>query len=131
MADMYERDLAHTTEVVLKKRRRVRLPSQDDDRGRSQPARGSLVRATAGALRFTRTVSAAMSGQRVLETGDVLTLLIAAAAALAFAAVAVFLPRIVAWTAAVIAILVGALLLWRALRTRTRRERRGNTAPPA
>lgn len=130
MAAMYEHDLGHSTEVVLKKRRPVRLPSQDDGRGRSRPARGSLVRATAGALRFSRAVSAAMAGQRVLNTGDTFTLLIAAAVVLAFAAVAIFFPRIIAWTAATAAIVAGLLLLIRALRTRIRRDRR-KKSPPA
>ena len=131
MADLYERDLEHATEVVLKKRKRVRIPSQKDERARSRPARGSLVRATAGALRFTRTVSAAMSGQRVLDTGDAVTLLIAAAVVLAFAAFAVFFPRVVAWSAAAVASVIGLVLLFRALRTRARRGRKPKTAPPA
>ena len=130
MAAMYEHDLEHATEIVLKKRRRVRLPAPHDERARSRPARGSLVRATAGALRFTRTVSAAMSGQRVLDTGDTVTLLIAAAVMLALAAFSVFFPRLIAWGAATVAGVIGVVLLFRALRTRARRKRRRETAPP-
>ena len=125
MAGVYEHDLEHATEIVLKKRRRVRVPPQSDERARSRPARGSLVRATAGALRFTRTVSAAMTGQRVLDAGDALTLLIAAAVMFALAAFAVFFPRVVAWSAATFATVVGVVLFFRALRTRTRRGRLG------
>ena len=131
MAAVYERDLDHATEIVLKKRRRVRVPSQNDTKQRSKPARGSLVRATAGALRFTRTVSAVMAGQRVLDTGDTFTLLIAAAVVLALAALAIFFPRVVAWTAATFAILSGLLLLFRAMSPRARRERGRKKTPPA
>ena len=131
MAAVYERDLDHATEIVLKKRRRVRVPSQNDTKQRSKPARGSLVRATAGALRFTRTVSAAMAGQRVLDTGDTFTLLIAAAVMLALAALAIFFPRVVAWTAATVAILSGLLLFFRAMSPRARRERGRKKTPPA
>ena len=131
MAAVYERDLDHATEIVLKKRRRVRVPSQNDTKQRSKPARGSLVRATAGALRFTRTVSAAMAGQRVLNTGETFTLIIAAALVLALAAFAVFFPRLVAWSAATVATISGLFLLFRALAPRTRRARGRKNVPPA
>ena len=128
MAAMYEQDLEHATEVVLKKRKRVRLPPQKDPRGRSRPARGSLVRATAGALRLTRTVSVAMAGQRVHDSGDTVTLLVAALVVLAFAAAALFFPKVIAWTAAVIATVTGVLILFRAVRPRRRGRK---STPPA
>ena len=131
MAAMFENDLTHATEIVLRKRRRVRLPAQDDTRERSKPARGSLTRVTAGALRLTRTVSAAVSGQRVLDTGEVFTLLIAAAVVLGCAAVAVFFPRVIAWSAAILAIHAGLFLIFRAVRLRAGRKRGRKTAPPA
>ena len=128
VAATYERDLTHATEIVLKKRKRIRIPAKDDSRGRSKPARGSLVRATAGALRFTRAVSAAMSGQRVLETGDAITLIIAAAVALLLATVAIIFPKIIAWAFAIVVALIGLALLFRALRTRARSRRRRKAA---
>ncbi len=131
LAAVYEHDLEHSTEVVLKQRRRVRIPSEKDERERSRPAAGSFVRATAGALRFTRSVSAAMTGQRVLDKGDTFSLLIAAMVVLAFAAVAIVFPRAVAWTAAAIASIIGLGLLFRSLRTRVRRGRPRDGAPPA
>ena len=131
MADMYERDLGHATEIVLKKRRRVRVPAQEGARERSKPARGSLSRATAGALRFTRTVSAALSSQRVLDTADTFTLLIAAVVVLLIAVIAVFFPRAVAWSVAVCAGASGLLLLMRVLCTRAARARARKAEPPA
>ncbi len=131
MAAMYECDLGHATEVVLKKHRRVRIPAPHDARARSRPARGGLVRATAGALRLTRTVSAAMSGQRVLDTSDIITLFIAAAVMFALAAFAVFFPRVIAWSAAALIANIGVLFFFRALRTRVKRSRPRKSTPPA
>lgn len=120
MADVYERDLEHSTEIVLKKYRSIRLPSPNDERGRSRPGRGSLARATAGALRFTRTVSAAVTNQRVLGPTDARSLLIAAIVALAFAAFAIAFPRAIAWPAALLGFLAAGMLVGRALRSRMR-----------
>ena len=132
MSDAYERDLEHATEIVLKKQRRVRLPCPDDTRGRSRPARGSLARAAAGALRFTRTVSAVVTNQRVLGPADVRSLVVAAVVALAFAFIAVKFPRIIAWPAALMAVLLAGMLLARALRFRLRRGRKtADEQPPA
>jgi len=131
MAEMYERDLGHATEIVLKKRRRVRIPAQAGGRERSKPASGSLSRATAGALRFTRTVSAALSSQRVLDTGDTFTLLIAAGFVLLIAVAAVTFPRAVGWGVAMCAGTTGLFLLLRVLCTRARRKRARKAGPPA
>ena len=131
MATMFENDLTHATEIVLKKRRRVRVPAEENARERSKPARGSITRVTAGALRFTRTFSAAISGQRVLEKEEAVVLLIAGAVVLACAAFALFFPRVIAWSAAGVATLAGLFLFFRALRTRSRRGRTRKTVPPA
>jgi cardiolipin synthase len=131
MAGAYERDLTHATEIVLKKRRRVRVPAQEGARERSKPARGSLARATAGALRFTRTVSAAMSSQRVLDKADTVTLLTAAGIMLLFAAAAALFPRFAAWSVASCVGAAGLFLLLRVLCTRARRSRAKKAPPPA
>lgn len=123
MAAAYERDLQHSTEIVLKKYRRVRLPCPDKTRARSRPGRGSLARVTAGALRFTRTVSAVVTNQRVLGPTDARSLFVAALLTLAFAFVAVKYPRTVAWPIALLALLLTATLLARAVRSRMRRGR--------
>jgi cardiolipin synthase len=131
MAAMFEHDLGHATEVVLKKRKRIRLPAQDDARGRSRPARGSLVRVTAGALRFTRSFSAAMSGQRVLEAGDSIVLVSAASVLIFLAVAAILFPVACAWTAATFAALAGFAIVFRVLRNRATRARSRKAPPPA
>ncbi len=131
MAAAYERDLTHATEIVLKKRRRVRLSAQDDPRELSKPAGGSLTRATAGALRFSRAVSAAMSGQRVLDTGEVFTLLCATMLALAIAVAAVIFPRVAAGIVATVAALFTVFLIFRTVRARALGKRKRKAAQPA
>jgi cardiolipin synthase A/B len=132
MSDAYERDLQHSTEIVLKKYRRVRLPRPDDPRGRSRPGRGSIARATAGALRFTRTVSAVVTNQRVLGPADARSLVVAALIALGFAMLAVWFPIVVAWPMAVLAVLLAVMLLARAVRSRmSARRRQADAKTPA
>lgn len=131
LSDAYERDLEHSTEIVLKKYRRVRLPCPDDKRARSRPGRGSLARATAGALRFTRTVSAVVTNQRVLGPADARSLVVAALVALGFAALAVWFPIVVAWPMALLAVVLALMLFARAVRSRVSARRRKADANPA
>ena len=112
----YERDLTHSTEVVLKKRRPKRLPSPGDSR--SRPGGGSLARVTAGAIRLGRTVGAAITNHRVLGTAEAFPLFWIAMSLLALAALAVFLPHVVAWTAASFFTLLSLMLLLRSWRLR-------------
>jgi cardiolipin synthase len=123
MAGIYERDLTHSTEVILKERRRVRLPSPDDEGGRSRPGRGSLARVTAGALRITRSVSAAMAGARVIEASGVRSLALTAVMALALSMLAILFPSAVAWPIALVAGVAGIFLLLRAWRLRAAGKR--------
>ena len=132
MADAYERDLEHATEVVLQRKRRVRLPCPDDEGGRSRPGRGSLARATAGALRITRTVSAAMTNQRVLDPAEARSIAFTATALLVLATLAILFPSIVAWPIAAVAFLTGIVLFMRAWRLRASGKGDGpDSDPPA
>lgn len=116
METTFERDIAHSTEVVLKKRRPKRLPPPDDSR--SRPGGGSLARVTAGAIRLGRTVGAAITNHRVLGTAEAFPLFWIAMSLLALAALAVFLPHVVAWTAATFFTLLSLMLLLRSWRLR-------------
>lgn len=102
MEAQYQRDLANTTEIVLKmprtKRRKV-----DGERG--GPQGGSSGRAAASALRIANSVGAAIANRRVLGAAESAPLLIGAVALLAVAAVALIWPRVVAWP-------LGALGAW-------------------
>jgi cardiolipin synthase len=136
LAEVYERDLEHSTEIVLKERRRVRLPCTDDEGGRSRPGRGSLARATAGALRVTRSVSAAIMNTRTLdaEDGDSYStgvLVPLGISLVVLASLAIFVPRLIALPFAAIAMLAAAIVLLRAWRLRMNSRASGQDAPPS
>ncbi len=116
MEQTYESDLAHSTELMIRKRRPVRLAAADPPV--SRPGRGSLVRATAGAIRIGRTVSAAMMNQRLLGPSEARPLALSAFVPLGFALLAIFFPRVVAWPLAVLSAILAIMLTVRAWRLR-------------
>jgi cardiolipin synthase len=103
MEETYERDLTHATEIVLRSRKRVRIPSED--RSRSRPGGGSVARATAGALRLSRTVGAAMLNRRVFAPAEAKTMMWVALGPLVVGILAFVFPRLFAWP-------LGLLLAW-------------------
>lgn len=109
MEKTYERDLEHATEVVLRARKRVRLPKADD--ARSKPGGGSMARATAGALRLGRTVGAAMMNRRVFASDEARTIFWVAPVPLVFAILAIFFPRLFAWPLAFL-LIWASIALW-------------------
>ena len=117
MEAAYERDIQHATEVVLRKRKRIRLPSVSENR-RSRPGGGSISRAAAGAIRLGRTVGAAVLNHRVLGPAEAKPLAISALVPLVLAAVAIFFPAVFAWPAAFVLFWFGVTLLLRAWRLR-------------
>ncbi len=134
MQEMYLADLARSTEIVLARRRglasmpyRRRQRVRDDRTGEPVLAeqRGSASRAAAGALRIGRTVSAALSEQRVLAptearlVGGVALLLVVTAAAV------VVWPLIAAVPAALLLVWAAAALCAKALALRRERRERG------
>ncbi len=122
MERTYERDLMHTTEVVLQNRKAVRL--DPGGHSRSRPGGGSLGRATAGALRLGRAVGAAVTNRRVLGTSEAWPLAWIALLPLALAALLVFFPRHLARTCAFLLVLLSLSLLLRAFRLRAAGKKR-------
>ena len=117
MEAAYERDLQHATEIVLRKRKRIRLPSGKEDQ-RSRPGGGSISRAAAGAIRLGRTVGAAVLNHRVLGPAEAKTLAFSAVIPLLLATVTLLFPRLLAWPAAAVFVWFGITLLLRAWRLR-------------
>jgi cardiolipin synthase len=114
MAEQYEEDLAHATEIVLTPRNRVRRRSAaaaNVDDGHIHGARrapsGSAGRAAAGAVSVGSALGAALTDRRVLGPAESGLLLVMSLAALAVAIVALVWPRILAWPVAVIAFWFG------------------------
>jgi cardiolipin synthase len=101
MAEQYERDLAHATEIVLAPRRWNRssdhIRSHTERPPRQRRMGGSSGRTAASALRIANTFGAALTDRRVL--GDTATgpLVIGTLVLAAFALVAILWPAVIGW----------------------------------
>jgi cardiolipin synthase len=131
MEEMYLADLEHSREIVLEPRRRRLM---DRDATAREPAggvlkpRGSASRAAAGALRIGRTVTAALSEQRVLARTDARLVGIAGVVLLAIAALGIVWPLALVVPLAIVLIWIGLVLVVRA--SALRRQRRSQGLPP-
>jgi cardiolipin synthase len=134
---MYVTDLGNSTEIVLHPRRRRPLwPMDGSARGRRRAAQwrrelgrsastGSASRAAAGALRLGRTVGAALTDQRVLESSEARSVAIVGIAMLGLALVSVLWPPLLAIPLAVLFAWIAVTLLARAEELRRSRRSRG------
>ncbi len=131
IADMYEDDLARSTEVVLTKRNRVgfagevRRPRRDQ-RGVRRSRAGSAARAAAGAMSVGSALGAALTNRRLLGPAEAGLLLQLGMGSLLLALIAVAWPRVLAVPVAIAAAWLGAATLWKAWKLR----RAGRAAPP-
>ena len=138
METMYLEDLQNATEIVLEPRRR-RLAERSADRGAERGAdrgavldissagnpRGSASRAAAGALRIGRTVSAALSEQRVLARTDARLVATSGIVLLGIAIIGVLWPLVVIAPLAILLAWVGLVLVIRAFTLRKERRSQG------
>jgi cardiolipin synthase len=132
---MYLADLDRSTEIVLRPRRRRGEIHFDGSKtggvrqGREHVgmsgAGGSASRAAAGALRFGRTVGAALTEQRVLEPAEARLLALVGTALLGVAAAASIWPLLIAAPVCVILVWIALALLARAYSLRRARRARG------
>ncbi|HEY6559575.1 MAG TPA: phospholipase D-like domain-containing protein [Polyangiaceae bacterium] len=129
MEEVYLRDLANSTEVVLDDRRKLCAPGQPRRPGRAMArGSGSTGAVAAGAMRFGNAVGAVLSDRRVLGPVQArLTILVGFVLCVLSVLVAIF-PRVLAFPAAAGALWGGLALLWRGiqLRRRWKRERAPN-----
>jgi cardiolipin synthase len=102
LAEQYQRDLEHATEIVLS-RRRARPVSRNPHHGIG--GHGSAGRSAVGAMRMASTLTAALKNRRVLSDTETRPLLGGALLLLAIAAVAALWPFALAWP-------LGALAAW-------------------
>ncbi|HEX2826558.1 MAG TPA: phospholipase D-like domain-containing protein [Burkholderiales bacterium] len=123
MAEMYELDLEHATEIVLDQRSRPRAAGRPAHRGRSRRgARGSAARAAAGALRISHTVGAAITNRRVLGRTEAGVMMGVGAGLLSLTAVGILWPLVLAVPIVLIGGWMGIALVIRALELYTHRE---------
>jgi cardiolipin synthase len=129
VADMYEQDLAHSTEIVLKRRHWVRPRPAERRKRPKRAASGSAGRAAAGALSIGSAVGAALANRRSLDATEANLLGYGGAILLGVAAIAFLWPRALAYPVAVLAAWIAGAMLVRASGLRRDREHgRGRTA---
>ncbi|MCC6609020.1 MAG: cardiolipin synthase B [Burkholderiales bacterium] len=118
VADMYEQDLAQSTEIVLRRRHWVRPRLAERRKRRRRAASGSAGRAAAGALSIGSVVGAALTNRRSLDATEANLLMYGSAILFAVAVVAFLWPKILAIPFAVIAAWIAGAMLLRAARLR-------------
>jgi cardiolipin synthase len=137
LEEMYVADLGNSTEIVLHPRRRRSLwPAHAAASGRRRAMRwrrepgmssatGSGTRVAAGALRLGRTVGAALTDQRVLESSEARSVAIVGIAMLGLAIVGIAWPPVLALPLAALFSWLAITLLARAQQLRRARRARG------
>lgn len=115
MEAQYREDLAHATEVVLNRRRRVRA-AREVERKRVPGTGGSAGRAAAGALRIGNALGSALSARRVLGPAERRLMVPGGLALLTVAGVGALWPLLLAWPLAAFCVWMGLALLLRAAR---------------
>ena len=136
MAAQYEQDLAHSTEIVLTRRNRVRrAPAAEAagalgmQRGPRHAASGSAGRAAAGAFSVGSALGAALTDRRILGPAEAGLLFLMAAVAVAIGVIGAFWPRILAWPLALIAIWSGLAWIAKGVALRRARSRMRDVQP--
>ncbi len=124
MESLYEQDLGNATEVVLDEKRRMRAPGEPAH-PRAATASGSASRAAAGAMRFGRTIGAALTNRRVLEPIEARLALGMGAALILLALLFAVFPHALAYPLVALGVWAGAALLVRGYRLR-----RDSARPP-
>ena len=136
MAAQYEQDLAHSTEIVLTRRNRVRraptaeaASAQGMQRAPRHAASGSAGRAAAGAFSVGSALGAALTDRRILGPAEAGLLFLMAAVAVAIGVVGALWPRILAWPLALIAIWSGLAWIAKGIALRRARGRTREVQP--
>jgi cardiolipin synthase A/B len=121
MEDMFLEDLAHSTEIVLKKKRRSFSVHRDRTKPRSRRA-DSAIQAATGMIRLGHSVGAAIARQRELGPAESVIMFWGAVFLLVIAVVAILWPESIAYPLALFCLWVTASLLVQAIRLRSRRK---------
>lgn len=114
MADQYLADLAHSTEIVLTRRHRVRPTGDAEPVDVRRAPSGSAGRAAAGAVSMGSTLSAALTNRRPLGPAEAGLLVKMSIVAIGLGGVAAFWPSVIAWPLAVVATWMGIAWLIKA-----------------
>ena len=126
MADMYEADLEHATEIVLDTRRRVRSAGERVRRPHHL-RKGGAARVAAGALRIGHTVGAAITNRRVLGRTEAGMMAWVGAGLVGVTVVGILWPVVLAAPIVLLSGWVGIALLVRAIALKRQRRAPGKT----
>jgi cardiolipin synthase A/B len=119
MEDLYLRDLANSTEVVLDDGSKVCAPGQPRrPRGTMTRGSGSTSTAAAGAMRIRNAVGAVLTDRRVLGPVQARLTTVVGLVLCAVAVLVAIFPRALAFPAAVVGLWGGLALLWRGVQLR-------------
>ena len=126
MERMYLEDLAHATEVVLDRRRRLSMAGERRSSHPFSRRSGSARRAAAGALRLGNTLSAALANRRVLGPIEARLTTMAGLLLVALSALFAVFPRVLAYPLVLLGAWAGLSLLYRGWKLH--RERKGQAS---
>jgi cardiolipin synthase len=117
MEEMYLQDLANATEVVLTAKQKAHAPGEPrHPRHMLTSGGGSAGRATAGAVRMSNVIGAALTDQRLLEPVEARIMIAIGTLLLITALLVAFFPRLLVYPAVAILGWVAAALLYRGCR---------------
>jgi cardiolipin synthase A/B len=122
MEAMYLEDLAHSTEVVLEAKRKIRSRA-DGTKSSSRSGKGSAKRAAAGAVRIGNVLGAALTNRRVIEPIETRLLIWAGLIMLALATLFVVFPRVLAYPAGILLTWLAVAIIYRSFRLSRQRAR--------
>ena len=130
MAAQFERDLGHSTEIVLTRNRVRRTEPRPAPAGDVAGVRramvGSAGRAAAGAVSVGSALGAALTNRRTLGPTEAGLLTVVAIVMMVIAIVGAWFPRVLAWPIALFAAWFGLAWAWKAW---TLWQRKGSTEP--
>lgn len=123
MAEQYEIDLSHATEIVLTGQNRVRLAQSRSGPPARRARSGSAGRVAAGAVSVGSALGAALTNRRAVDPAESNLLLNVSIVTIAFAIIAAIWPQVIAWPLGIIAAWVGIAWVIKAVMVRQQRAR--------
>jgi cardiolipin synthase len=123
MEEVYLRDLANSTEVVLDQRRKVCTPGKPRRPRSATRGSGSAGAVAAGAMRVGNAVGAVLTNHRVLGAVEARLTALVGVVLCALAVLIAIFPRALAFPAAILGFWGGLALLWRAIQLHRRRNK--------
>jgi cardiolipin synthase len=124
MSQMFLEDLSNSTEIVITRRNKVRPAQPLPAAGKAPIALGSGKQVLTGVLRVGSALNSAVTGHRMLSRTESTSLLTISLVVLGLSAVALLLPRVIAYPVGVILAWMGVLVFFRGLRVRFGKEAR-------